>query len=278
MPLMTMGIGVTLAVAGSFLAARLVRLDRLWLAVGGTSFEHRAANARHDLLALAADPASIHTTRTTHPLIRAAAPMLQQRGPETAIRQQLLTTLSSAARPWRLARGLGRILGLACPIGGLGLLVAGLFSALGVLQGLSASAVADGAGGNSGGAGVVGISGSGALSLMALVIAVPLVNTVSRRLPKRGSEPELRNELLAQAVLEGLLTIASTGYLSVSNPPASTSATSALGTPPDAVLSDALRTQITERFDELLGPVLEPDAPALPRRAAPAGRPSAQAA
>jgi hypothetical protein len=226
---MLMAIGLTTALVGSFVAARLMRIDRLWTGLGGPDYDARARATRQDLVNLATQTFDATGPRPAplHPLIATAAPLLRASASPDQLRRTLAQELARAAGPSRAARSLGSALSLASPIAGLGLLITGLFSALSTLQGVAGSATLA--------SGPAPISPTSALSLMALVIAVPLVATIARRLPSQGQAHLVRNELLAQGVLESLILIAEHRH------------------------HPELPARIAEHFDELLGPALDAD-------------------
>lgn len=177
--------GLGLAIAGAFVAARLLRVPRLF--APGTLFAP-------------ADPATVVARLATpgagaddHPLLALARHGLAAGMPEHALRDTLNAASIRRLRQLQRAHAIGRALGFAAPVAGLGL----LFGAMATAAGSLSQAQAGG-----------GITPASATGLMLLLVAVPLINLISRRFPKVAPGALLHAEHEALAITEGACALA----------------------------------------------------------------------
>lgn len=183
--------GLIGGVLGAMIAARLVRLDRLWLPNAEVSIADIAASLRASASA-AADgrPALLASIREAkHPLLAQGLALLAAGTPAGEIRKILSARSLEIGRRDEAWRAFGRVLGYAAPICGLACMVAAFFRSLGVLNDPD------------------GISSGGAVALIMLVIAAPMMNALARRFPKGAASDTSRGELLAAAITEGVVAI-----------------------------------------------------------------------
>lgn len=191
-PLAYLVAGLCLAVAGAFIAARLMKLDRLWAQRDDASLDLLA-----DQLAAAAtiasqdDPSHLRglADRAGHVLLSAGLYRVASGVGLTELKQALLDQSRDLARRderWRFA---GRLLSYAAPVAGLGCMVGALIVGLRSLQDATS------------------MSAGGAVGIVVLLVAAPLMNAVARRLPKADSTSIARGELLAIAITEAVLLV-----------------------------------------------------------------------
>ncbi len=178
--------GLVGGVLGAMVAARLMRLDRLWTPRGGVPVGEIADRLR---AAARGGSGDVRVVDAGHPVLLRGLAMVAAGRNAAEIRRELLAQSVVIARRDRVWRSVGRALGFAAPICGLAFMAGALFGALGALEEPG------------------GMTSNGVIGLVMLVVAAPMMHALAWRFPKIEMEYTARRELLATAIAEGVVAI-----------------------------------------------------------------------